>query len=103
MLDGAAFGLPAEHADRIMNAHLETADGWPLMGSDGDAAAGTFNGFALTIGGDATDIETARGWFEALAKDGRVVLPMDKQQWGEVYGQVEDTFGIFWSVNIPSA
>lgn len=58
MHDGAAFGLPAEQADRIMNAHLEIADGWTLMGSDG-----------------------------------RVVLPMGKQQWGDVYGQVEDKFG----------
>ncbi|MCQ9341603.1 hypothetical protein NQ028_10700 [Corynebacterium phoceense] len=102
MHDGTAFGLPAEQADHIMNPHLEIAEGWTLMGSDGDAAAGRYNGFALTIGGDATDSETARGWFEALAKDGRVVLPMGKQQWGDVYAQVEDKFGIFRSVNIPS-
>ncbi|MCQ9346628.1 hypothetical protein [Corynebacterium phoceense] len=102
MHDGTAFGLPAEQADHIMNPHLEIAEGWTLMGSDGDAAAGKYNGFALTIGGDATDSETARGWFEALAKDGRVVLPIDKQQWGDVYAQVEDKFGIFRSVNIPS-
>ena len=81
MHDGTAFGLPDEQADHIMNPHLEIAEGWTLMGSDGDAAAGRYNGFALTIGGDATDSETARGWFEALAKDGRVVLPMGKQQW----------------------
>ncbi|TQE44515.1 hypothetical protein EJK80_02550 [Corynebacterium phoceense] len=61
-----------------------------------------FTFYHEVLGGDATDIETARGWFEALAKDGRVVLPMGKQQWGDVYGQAEDKFGIFRSVNIPS-
>lgn len=41
-----------------------------------------------------------QGWFAALAADGRVGMPLEKQVWGDLYGLVMDKFGLEWMVNI---
>ena len=31
---------------------------------------------------------------------GTVIMPLEKQMWGDEYGQLVDKFGISWMVNI---
>lgn len=39
----------------------------------------------------------------ASAKGGEVHMPLEKQMWGDLFGQCADRFGVTWLVNIRSA
>lgn len=95
-LTGEAFGMSP---DIIMHAHLETADGWTIMGADSEEAAGDVTRMNVTIGGPAADLEKAEKWYAALAEGGEGYFPLEKQQWGDVYGQLKDKFGVTWAFN----
>ncbi len=54
-------------------------------------------------GGDAGKLTAV---FDALAKGGKVDMPLAKQFWGDTFGMVTDRFGVHWMVNVaarPSA
>jgi hypothetical protein len=44
-----------------------------------------------------------RGWFDALAEGGEVHMPLEKQMWGEQFGQCADRFGTTWLVTVEQA
>lgn len=105
----ATFGefgaLPADHphADRIMHGSLEVTDIIRLYASDilegmspGPFVVGT--NITLALMGD--DEQLLRTAFEKLAEDGEIRMPLEKQVWGDVYGQLVDRFGVEWQVNI---
>jgi PhnB protein len=85
-----------------MHAFLRTEHGLEIMASDGhDPDAGGPDKVSLSLSGD--DRETLSRWFEALAADGgKVDVPLEKQVWGDVFGQVTDRFGIRWLVNVAT-
>ena len=41
--------------------------------------------------------------FRELAKEGRVLLPLEKTFWAERFGMVTDRFGIPWMINCEGA
>ncbi|TFV63654.1 VOC family protein [Geodermatophilus sp. DF01-2] len=85
--------------DGVMHAFLRTPDGFELMASDGhDPQAVGPDRLSLSLSGD--DAETLTRWFEALAEEGKVDVPLDEQVWGDTFGQVTDRFGMRWLVNI---
>ncbi|MCW2777577.1 MAG: hypothetical protein JWN17_1302 [Frankiales bacterium] len=97
------FGAEGMPADGVMHASLPTPAG-TLMASDAAPGQGEFvrgNGVTLSLSGD--DETALRGWFEALAEGGTVTMPLEKQVWGDVYGQLTDRFGVAWMVNIVAA
>lgn len=92
--------------DGVMHAALETPAGFHLFAADhvdgmgmGDFTPG--NNVQLSLSGD--EEPALRGYFDALAADGSVVVPLEKQIWGDVYGQVVDRYGLTWHVNIGVA
>ena len=88
--------------DGVMHAVLRTADGLELMASDGhDPDAAGPDRLSLSISGD--DEATLRRWFEALAEGGQVDVPLEKQVWGDTFGQVTDRYGMRWLVDIGAA
>jgi len=42
------------------------------------------------------DPDQARGCFDALAANGKVVQPLIDAPWGEMFGALGDQFGINW-------
>ena len=44
-----------------------------------------------------------RGYWDALGEGGQVVMPLERQMWGDVYGLLIDKFGIAWHVNIATS
>ncbi|MGP9695335.1 VOC family protein [Brachybacterium sp. AOP25-B2-12] len=102
------FGaLPADHPDagRVMHGALEVTDLIKVYSADilegmspGPFIVGT--NVSLALMGD--DEELLRGAFEKLAEGGEIGMPLQKQVWGDVYGQVRDRFGIEWQVNIST-
>ncbi|WP_435747766.1 VOC family protein [Nocardioides sp. SYSU DS0663] len=94
-------GMEGPDADGVMHAVLETDDGFVLMASDlppGMTLAPGDTTVTLALNGD--DESTLRGWFEALAEDGEVQVPLEKQMWGDVFGQLKDRYGVQWLVDI---
>ncbi len=87
-------------ASQVMHGQLETPAGFTLMASDTPPGMTHNPGTNITIslsGDDAADLE---GWFSGLAEGGTVNLPLEKQMWGDHFGQLTDRFGISWLVNI---
>lgn len=93
-------GFPAE---AIMHAQLVTEAGWSLMGDDstlpGDEVVR--GGSTIMVWGD--DQATLEQQFAKLAESGTIGQPLEKQFWGDVYGDVTDRYGIQWGFNISPA
>ena len=99
----ADFGAKdSPDADRIMHAMLETPDGYCVMAADitSDMEPRPISGFSVSLSGDDTNL---RDYFDQLAADGTVVMPMEKQVWGDEFGMCLDRFGVSWLVNITQS
>ena len=94
------FGGPAEIAELVMHGQLETPAGFTLMASDTPPGMerSEIGGITISLSGD--DVDDLRGWFDGLAAGGTVNMPLEKQMWGDVFGQLTDQFGVSWLVNI---
>jgi PhnB protein len=94
------FGMadPAQ-AGRVMHGQLETPDGYTLMASDTPPGAEHRPGNNVTVSLSGDDA-ALRGFFDRLAEGGAVTVPLEKQMWGDEFGQCTDRFGIEWLVNI---
>lgn len=105
----ATFGqfnaVPAdhEHADKVMHSSLEVTDLIRLYAADHlegmapyEYQAGT--NINLSLMGD--EEERIRGYFDGLAEGGNVIMALEQQVWGDLYGALIDKFGISWMFNI---
>lgn len=99
----AEFGNPGPEGDKIMHANLETPDGFTLMSSDtapGSEAASGSN-IAVSLSGDDGDL--LRSYWDALTEGAEIFMPLERQVWGDEFGQFTDKFGIQWMLNITGA
>jgi PhnB protein len=99
----ADFGDTGPEGDKIMHANLETPDGFTLMASDTPPGTGekpSGNNMAVSLSGDD---EKLRGYWDRLTDDAEVTMPLEKQMWGDEFGQFTDKFGIQWMINITGS
>lgn len=91
---------PKAMKDKIMHARL--ADGEVnLMASDHPDSAPLGTGkITLALGG--TDEQKLRKIFNDLSAGGNIGNPLEKQMWGDIYGDLTDKFDVNWMVNISS-
>jgi PhnB protein len=95
------YGDPnAPGADGIMHGQLNTERGFTLMGADTPPGMETNPGDNITISLSGDDEQELRGYWDKLSQGGTVTLPLEKQMWGDLFGQCIDQFGIPWMVNI---
>ena len=94
------YGTEGEDADKIMHGQLETDKGYTLMGADTIAGMERDSGSSITISLSGDDGDELRGYWEKLSEGGTVSLPLEKQMWGDEFGQCTDKFGVNWMVNI---
>lgn len=98
------YGASGEpYADLVMHGMLVTDDGLTLMGADSPPGMSRSVGNNITISLSGDDDTTLRDRFARLAEGGSVDVPLEKQMWGDVFGQLTDRFGIGWLVNIRNA
>jgi PhnB protein len=93
--------VPADWQDKVMHGSVKIGD-LVLMG--GDVAPDRYEepkGFALSL--QITDAAEADRIFGELARDGKVVVPLEKTFWAERFGQVVDRFGVPWLINCEGA
>ena len=85
-------------AENIMHCTIKVGGSTIMMCDDPrpDAASGDGN-ISLAIG--LNDPARAKQLFDNLAKNGTVVMPLEKTYWAEAFGMVTDKFGIKWMIN----
>ncbi|HEY3013657.1 MAG TPA: VOC family protein [Nocardioides sp.] len=86
-----------DDADKVMHGMLVADNGFTLMGAD---TMETPAGSRITISLSGDDDEDLRGYWEKLSDGGEIAVPLEKQVWGDEFGQCTDKFGIGWMVNI---
>lgn len=89
--------VPADWQNKIMHASVAIGE-QIVMG--GDVAPDRYEkprGFSLSL--QLTSTTQAEQIFHRLAKDGTVLVPLEKTFWAALYGVVTDRFGIPWTIN----
>ena len=70
-----------------------------LMASDGRCeGTNRFEGFSLSL--TLSDENAAEEAFAALAKGGKVEMPLEKTFWSPKFGMLTDRFGVGWMINV---
>ena len=87
-------------ADKTMHAQLETDRGFTLMAPDTAPGMEHRPGTNITISLSGEDGDELRGYWDKLADGGQVMMPLEKQMWGDEFGMCTDKFGVAWMVNI---
>lgn len=96
------FGSPGPEADKIMHAKLETEGGLVLMAADTPEGMEHRPAGNITISLSGEDADDLRGYWDKLSGSGTVSMPLEKQVWGDEFGQCVDHFGVAWMVDIVS-
>lgn len=91
---------PAD-AQKIMHARLSAPDGIELMAADAPQAMQPSPNGTISLSGD--DAEKLRGYWDKLSEGGNVLMPLEKQMWGDEFGMLIDRFGVSWMVDIAPA
>jgi PhnB protein len=89
--------VPADWQTKIMHASLTIGE-QVLMG--GDVAPDRYEkpkGFSLSL--QIKNTAQAEHIFHLLAKDGTVMVPLEKTFWAARFGMLVDRFGIPWLIN----
>ncbi len=89
--------MPAEDGKRLIHCHLEI-NGGSIMINDHFPEYGygpqPSNNFTMHLQVDDVDA----WWDRALAAGAEVTMKLEKQFWGDRYGQLRDPFGVHWSL-----
>ena len=93
--------LPESEKEKIMHISLPMMKGVNLLGTDILNATGESLEMAnrVTIGIRTNNEEETLRIFNALAKGGTVIQPLQKEFFADLFGLVTDKFGINWSFN----
>lgn len=91
---------PAD-ADNVMHASLSAPGGVDLMASDVPQAMDASPNGTISLSGD--DSVALHGYWDRLSDGGNVVMPLEKQMWGDEFGMLVDRFGVSWMVDIAPA
>ena len=97
------FGTEGADGDLIMHAQLETDAGFTLMGADTPSFMERSTGSSITVSLSGDEADTLRGYWEKLSDGATVGTPLEKQMWGDEFGQLTDKYGVGWLVNIAGA
>jgi PhnB protein len=91
---------PKAMRDSIMHSSLTTEE-LVLLGSDNPEPKPLGSGnISLALNG--SDEQRLTQIFNKLSEEGKIVIPLERQMWGDLFGVVSDRFGIDWMVNIGS-
>ena len=84
---------------KVMHSMIVTGDGLALMAADTPSGMEYSPGNTMSISLSGDDDAKLRGYWDKLAADGNVVMPLDKAPWGDTFGMCTDKFGTAWLVN----
>jgi PhnB protein len=97
---GELGGPESPEPDKIMHSQLDTDGGFTLMGSDTPPGQEHSPGTAYAVSLSGDDEADLRRYWEGLSDGGTVLVPLERQMWGDEFGMCADRFGVQWMVNI---
>ena len=92
---------PAENGDKIMHSAMRVGGSMVMM-SDGmcnGGSAGKFENFALTL--SSLDTADTEKFFNALAAQGKIMMPLSPTFFAKKFGMVVDPYGVCWILITP--
>lgn len=92
------FILQAGFQDKILHAALNI-HGARIMLSDGCDSFTKLDGFSLSLAVPTPEI--AERYFQNLALDGNVTMPLGATFWSPCFGMVTDKFNVSWMIMVP--
>lgn len=96
--DEGPMDVPEDFKKKIMYSELEFGD-CAFMASDHMPNVNLTVGDNISLSIGTTDIETTESWFNSLAEDGKVTMPLQDTFWGARFGMLTDKYGINWMFN----
>jgi PhnB protein len=96
MTYGQAPGTDEELKDKIIHMAFTAAGQNFYIADTMHETPGHSSGFDLCL--EFKTDEEAQQAFTNLSNGGKVVMPLEKQFWGSLFGRVEDRYGIKWQV-----
>jgi PhnB protein len=99
------YGTEGADGDLVMHGQLETDAGFTIMGADTPSFmnAPTPSGSNITVSLSGDDGDALRGYWQGLSDGADVRTPLEKQMWGDEFGQLTDKYGVGWLVNISAS
>ncbi|MBI1862673.1 VOC family protein [Candidatus Microgenomates bacterium] len=95
----AGFPHDPKDDDRVIHADLKNEQ-LSFMASDGNDDHPVHMGDNIHMSIMGSDEALLTTYFDRLAEGGKIDLPLAKQFWGDIYGQLTDKFGVHWTINI---
>lgn len=96
MTYGEAPGTDASMKDKIIHMAFTAAGVNFYIADTSQGPSRQSSGFDLTLE-FGTD-EEAQAAFEKLSDGGAVIMALEKQFWGTLFGRLQDKFGIRWQI-----
>jgi PhnB protein len=93
---------PSEDS-KIMHSMLETKNGIVFMAADSPNAMKYTPGNTMSMSLSGDNEGELRQYFDQLSEGGKVIMPLEKAPWGDVFGMLTDKFGVAWMINIAGA
>jgi PhnB protein len=91
---------------KIVHCELEVNGGTIMLCDDFPEMAGGKSRTAVALGGSPVTInltmdDVEATWSQAVKAGAKVLMPLAEQFWGAKYGQLQDPFGLIWSLSTP--
>lgn len=96
MTYGEAPGTDPSLKDRIIHMQFVAAGVGFFIADTMHEPPSRSGGFDLSL--EFKTDEEARQAFDNLSAGGRVIMALEKQFWGTLFGRLEDKFGIKWQI-----
>lgn len=93
--------IPESEKEKIMHMALQLTNAVTLMGADASETFGqkTQFGDCVTITLCTENETETHHIYNGLSKGGKIIMPLGKTFWAELYGLFTDQFGINWAIN----
>lgn len=92
-----ASQVPADWQNKVMHGSLSIGDQELMAGDVAPERYEEPKGFSLSL--QMKDTSEAERVFDELAKNGRIVVPLEKTFWAARFGMLVDRFGVPWMIN----
>lgn len=102
-VESTTFRESGMDADGVMHASLDTPAGFHIFASDTVPGMEFSRGTNVQVSISGDEAEQMRGYWDALADGGHVLMPLERQMWGDDYGLLADRYGVLWHVNIAGS
>ncbi|GAA1227579.1 VOC family protein [Rhodoglobus aureus] len=91
-----------EEQEWVMHGQLESPAGITLMMADTPKSMEYTPGgsMSISIGGFLSEKAALEGYWEKLCDGGHVAMPLERPDWGGVFGMVVDRYSVTWMVSI---